>query len=187
MVSGAVTNRYAQGLYAAAEEKGLVDNVEEGLSHIAEVIASHAELKQFVVHPLIKAQAKLQVLEKVFGETVDPFVIQFLRVLLRRNRSEYLTAVAARFHQMAEASRGRVDIVIESAMALSDTDRHRLETQLRSTLQKEVSTELKVNPSLLGGYRIQVGNRVLDATLRGRTMQFSEKLLAAGASKEGIR
>lgn len=187
MLSGAVTRRYAEGLLAVAEAAGDVDAVAAGLETIAKALADHADLKGFIEHPLIAPGAKLDVLRRVFGETVHETVYRFVRVLLDRDRSAYITAVAEQFRAFAEAARGRVHVHIEAARPLSDAERTRLEQGLSQATGKQVSSDVEVNADLLAGYRVRLGNRVLDASLRGAINQFSDQLLAAGASEEGTR
>lgn len=187
MLSGVVTNRYTEGLYAVAQAKGNVKAVSEGLNAIANALRENPQLKALVEHPLIDGSQKLDVIEKVFGQNVDATVYQFLRVLFSKDRSAYVEAVAARFVDLAEAESGRVAVKIESAQPMTDEVRTRLEARLATTLQKQVDAEVEVNSDLLAGYRIRIGNRVLDATIRGAMNQFSQQLLAAGASEEGTR
>lgn len=187
MISGVVTNRYTQGLFAVATAAGSVERVASGLDTVASTINAHADLKVLMEHPLIDSDAKLDVLKRIFGETVDETVYQFIEVLFLRGRSTYVGAVATKFHELAEAAEGRVSVRIESANPLSDVERIRLEQSLARATGKKVSSTTGVNAELLAGYQIRIGNRVLDATLQGAINQFSEQLLAAGASEEGTR
>jgi F-type H+-transporting ATPase subunit delta len=185
MLSGAITNRYTQGLYEAAVANGSVETVERGLLAVASALQSNAELKALIEHPLVDIEAKVGVLQKVFGDTLTETVYNFFRVLFSRDRSAYVAAVAASFHEKVEATRGRVMVSVESAMPMSDEVRTRLEQDLAGALGKQVEATVSVDGRLLAGYRIRIGNRVLDATIRAAIDQFSEQLLAAGASKEG--
>jgi len=187
MLSGTVTNRYTQGLFAVAAAAGSVERVASGLDTVASTLHAHPELRALIEHPLIAGGAKIEVLERIFGQTVDETVYQFIRVLFARDRSAYVQTVATKFHELAEAAEGRVSVRIETAQPITDVERIRLEQSLATATGKQVTSELQVNSELLAGYRLRIGNRVLDATLRGAIDQFSERLLAAGASEEGTR
>jgi F-type H+-transporting ATPase subunit delta len=188
MVSGAVTNRYTQGLYQMALAHGLVDVVDDSLSMISTTVKAHADFKSLLEHPLVLPDAKVSAIQGVFGESVDPVVYRFLRLLFHRNRSTYLVSVAHRFHQLSQESKGRVTVEIESAQTMTDDSLAALCSELSAKLKKIVHAEVKVNPALIAGYRVKVGNRVMDATISGALTQFRNRLSSTtSASKEGTR
>jgi F-type H+-transporting ATPase subunit delta len=185
MLSGAVTNRYTLGFYNYAKEQGIVEKVDESLKLLTSVLALHPELKSLLEHPLISVDAKATVLKNVLGDQLGPVVGRFLHMLFERGRSAYITSIAGRFHELTEAEKGTLTVQIESAGPLSETDTKQIESKLSLVFDKKVGAIVRVNPELIAGYRVRVGNRVLDATIRGALAQFSEKLLAGKAIKEG--
>lgn len=167
---------------------GVVDVVNDSLALLADATTANVELKTILEHPLVKPDAKVSMVQSVFGSAIDPVVYRFLNILFERNRSAYVVAVAARFRQLAEESKGRVSVLIESAQALTDAGMQELKNKLATQLQKEINAEVKVNPALIAGYRVKVGNRVMDATILGALTQFRNRLsTTASASKEGTR
>lgn len=184
MLSGAVTNRYTQGLFRFARDHGVIDAVDVSLKRLAEVLQAHADLRSFMTHPLIDAEKKASVITGVLGDELDPLVVRFLRVLLARGRGAYITAIYERFHQLAQDEKGELTVSVDSAMSLSDEQLAAIEKQLGTSLNKKVSASLQVDRSLIAGCRIRVGDRVIDATVRNALAQFSQKLVT-GAAKEG--
>ncbi len=185
MLSGAVTNRYTLGFYDYALEHGAVDKIDESLKLLASVISEHAELKNLLEHPLIDTEAKVSIIKNIFGDQTDPVVGRFLHVLFERGRSAYIVSIARRFHELTESAKGTLTVEIESAGPLSETETKQIENKLSLVFDKQVGALVRENPELIAGYRVRVGNRVLDATIRGALAQFSEKLLAGKAIKEG--
>ncbi|WP_067930204.1 ATP synthase F1 subunit delta [Alicyclobacillus kakegawensis] len=201
MLSGVVTNRYTHGLLAVAKAKGAEERVDQGLTLVSTLINADARLRAMLEHPLIGPEDKLKVvsdllseaakssllgrLKSLFSEPVHPLVLQFLGVLFRRNRSEYISAVAERFHELVEAERGRVQVNVESALPLSEQEQAELTNKLSAALGREVRARVEVNADLIAGYRIRLGHRVIDATVKGALAQFDERLLAGAAGKEG--
>jgi F-type H+-transporting ATPase subunit delta len=201
MLSGVVTNRYTRGLFAVAKARGAAERVDRGLTLVAQLLRADARLKAIIEHPLIEPNDKLQALtgilndamnstlvgrlKNLFTDPVDPLVLKFLEVLFSRGRSEYVGAIADRFHEMVEADKGRVQVDVETAMKLTDEDKQALERKLSEALGREVHARIQVNPDLIAGYRIRLGNRVIDATVKGALAQFDERLLAGAAGKEG--
>lgn len=184
-MSGAVARRYTQGLFDYATEHGLMDAVDAGLKVLSDALDSTPEFKSLIAHPLVSAEEKIGVVTNVFGSVVDPVVIRFVRLLLERGRGEYLQDVYESFHAQAEAAKGLVSVRIETAFALTDEQVDQLQKQLGTALNKQARAVVEVNPELIAGFRVHVGNRVMDATVQGALEQFGSKLLDHGAIKEG--
>ncbi|QQE78778.1 ATP synthase F1 subunit delta [Alicyclobacillus sp. SO9] len=183
MISGVVTNRYAQGLFLVSEEHGVTNAVDEGLQLLAGTFAEYPEFKSIIEHPVISTEDKLKSIDKVFGDNLDGLVKRFLHVLFGRGRSAYVTAVAERFHQLTDEAQGKRTVVVETAKPLADGEAAKLDAELSKAWGKEIHAEVEVNSELLGGYRIRVGNRVLDATVQGALTQFTEQLLAGAVKR----
>ncbi|MCL6633001.1 MAG: ATP synthase F1 subunit delta [Alicyclobacillus herbarius] len=201
MLSGVVTNRYTRGLFEVAKRNNALERVDQGLTLVSALLKANDGLKTMVEHPLISAEDKLKVisnilndmanssllgrLKNLFKDPVHPLVLQFLGVLFSRNRSEYITAVAEEFHELVEAEKGRVRVDVETALPLSEQEQKELSQKLGAALGREVNAHMEVNPDLIAGYRFRLGNRVIDATVKGALAQFDERLLAGAAGKEG--
>lgn len=183
MLSGVVTNRYAQGLFLVTQSHGVTSAVNQGLQLLATTFAEHPEYKSIIDNPVINAKQKYEAVDNVFGENLDPLVKRFLRVLFERSRGEYVSAIAGRFGQLADEAEGKLTVTVQTARALGEEEAKQLDAQLSEALHKEIHAQLEVNPELLAGYQVRVGNRVLDATLRGALNQFSDKLLASSAER----
>jgi F-type H+-transporting ATPase subunit delta len=176
MLSGTVTNRYTEGLFRAAQAYGRVQAVDDSLRLVAETLDSHPELKSILEHPVISPQQKADVVQAVFGDRLEPLASRFLRLLFERGRAAYIAAVAQRFQELAEAAEGKARVRVESAMPIPEPQLRALEEALSKTLGKKVRADIAIVPDLIAGLRIQVGHRVLEATLKGALEQFASRL-----------
>ncbi|MBX5436401.1 MAG: ATP synthase F1 subunit delta [Alicyclobacillaceae bacterium] len=182
MLSGAVTNRYTRGLFEYASAHGIVDAVDEGLAALARALADNPGLQEFLEHPLISPEQKVELLQQAFGGNLDPALRNFLHLLFARKRGGYIAAVYERFHQLAQDAKGYVEVQVESAQPMPEDDVARVEQELSRALRKQVKATVQVVPDLIAGCRIRMGDRVMDATVRGALDQFRARLLAKGAS-----
>lgn len=180
MLSGVVTNRYTAGLYEFASSHGAAAVVDESLQLLANTLSEHPDFEALMNHPLITGENKLKAVKAVFGDALDPLVIRFLHVLFNRKRGAYIRAIAQRFHALTEIARGEVVVEVETAAELKDADAAALAEKIGQAVGKKVSAKVTVNTDLIGGYRLRVGNRVLDATVQGALKQFAEQLTATG-------
>lgn len=187
MISGAVTNRYTEGLYGAAKDGGVVDAVDISLQEVSKALDANPDFRLILENPVIPEAAKSKMVGEVFGGRVDDLCVRFLDVLIEKKRTVYIGAIAEAFHRRAEQDRGNVIVHVETAKELSDAEAKAIHEKLAAALNKEPQTVVEVNPELIAGYRFRIGNRILDATVRGALQQFAQKLTASGAVEEGIR
>lgn len=177
MLSGAVTNRYTLALYRVAEKHGVSEKVDQSLQLVAEVLRKDTRFKSFLENPVIDIRDKMAILRQSFADALEPYVYRFIQLLLHRKRVIYFLDMTHRFHQYCETAAGYVTVIVETAQALTEEQDAELKQKLNALVGKSVHLKVHVNPSLLGGYRAQVGNRILDATLVRAVAQFGEKLL----------
>jgi F-type H+-transporting ATPase subunit delta len=184
-MSGVLARRYTQGLFDYANEHGLVDAVDAGLQVVAQAMQQTPEFLALIEHPVVSSADKARMITEVFGAAVDPIVIRFIKIVLERGRGAYLIEISSAFHTQAEAVKGLISVRVQTAFAFSDSQVEQLQQQLSTALNKQARAVVEVKPELIAGYRIQVGNRVMDATVRGALEQFENKLQNHGAIEEG--
>jgi F-type H+-transporting ATPase subunit delta len=176
-----VARRYTAGLFDYAKDHGVVDVVDQGLKLVSDTLNEHPEFQSLIENPLISAERKIEMIKEVFGQALDPVVIRFLSLLIRRGRADQLKAVYASFHALAEQAKGVVGVTVESAFAMTDEQVADFEQRLSKVLNKQARVSVVVNPELIAGYRVHVGHRVLDATVKGAVQQFKNRLLRQSA------
>ena len=180
-MSGVVARRYTAGLFDYAQDHGIVDVVDQGLKLISDTLTQHPEFKLLLEHPLIRAEQKTAMVQEVFGQALDPVVTRFVNLLIHRGRADQLQAVYAAFHALAEEAKGVIGVRVQSAFPMNKQQVAELEQQLGTALNKKVHAVVEVRPELIAGYRVQIGNKVLDATVKSALRQFRGKLLRHGA------
>jgi F-type H+-transporting ATPase subunit delta len=176
MLAGAVAKRYANALYAAAKEKGALRRVEEDLALAAGVLGEDREIASFLAHPGIPVETKKQYVETALSDHVSPLVLNFLKVLFDKRRESFLGVIQKEFSRMCDREEGRIKARVQTAVALDPEERERLRATLASSLGKEVTVQASVNPGLIGGAWIQIGDRVFDGSVRGNLDRFRKRL-----------
>ncbi len=153
----------------------------EELQTLMATLKDHDELRRIVEHPLIRADAKLKLLRGVFNAALSEPVYSLLHLLFRRKRADYVLAIAERYQALAQEQRGEISVEIETTHPLEESELNAWRERLGAATGKKAIPVVKVNPQLIAGYRVKLGDRVLDATLSGALRQFDLKLKAAGA------
>jgi F-type H+-transporting ATPase subunit delta len=169
---------YAEALFAAAERQSAVDATGDELSHFAsDVLDPTPEIESFLASPVIGKKAKSAVLENALPGRVSDLVRGLLTVLARNGRLGLLRGVVAAYRQLLDARSGRVPVKITSAVELSETQKAALTVTLTDILKREPVLKVRVDPDLLGGMIVQVGDRVVDTSIRTRLQSLRTRLL----------
>jgi F-type H+-transporting ATPase subunit delta len=174
-----VTRSYSEALINAAEkEEGLVDVVLEELDEISfSMLPAHPAFAALLTSPLVSPADKDRILVDVFSERALPIVVRFLRVLNRHGRLGSLGAIARAARALWDKRENRRSVLVRSAVPLDDAEQDALRERLGRMLSATPVIHLVVDPSLIGGLVIQVGDDVFDASIRNRLEQLRQRLI----------
>lgn len=172
-----VHRTYARALYSAAQEAGRVAPVSEGLADFVEAIREVPELRELLRNPQLDARAKAAAVDAVAGES-DPFVRNFLRLLVEKGRAGEVEETAREFERLASAEEGRLTVELTTAFELSDEEARGIVEQIEQASGKQVEATRSVDAGLIGGVVLQAGSLRLDASVRGRLERLRRDLAA---------
>jgi F-type H+-transporting ATPase subunit delta len=173
-----VTRSYAEAIVNAAAKDGSVDDVLDELDAIiGDVILKNRKFAALLETPLVSAAEKDRVLQKTFEGRALPIVVRFLRVLNRHGRLGSLRPIARAAREIWDRRENRRSVTVRSATALDDAQQAALRDRLARALGATPVVRLEVDPSLIGGLVVQVGDDVYDASLRNRLEQLRQRLI----------
>ncbi len=175
MQNETVARRYANAILALATERGVVDEVGHDLAAAGAAIAGDDDLRRFFVSPVVNREKKLAVFEKTLARFNE--VARFAVLLLIRKRREALLApIVAEYEKLALAGGGKERLEVASARSLPPAELDRIVSRLSRLYKKTFQVHQTIDPALLGGVRITLGDRRIDATIAGRLDEFSREL-----------
>jgi F-type H+-transporting ATPase subunit delta len=180
---------YAKALLAAAEAEGKVDVVVEQLqSLVADVIDKQPSLSGLFADPKRSVDDKVALIDRAFGNAAEPCLLKALKVIARRRRLPMLPSILSAVIKLRDEAKGRLPVVITSATPLEDHSINGLRDRLSSLLKADVSLTTNVDPSILGGLVVRVGDTVFDASLDGRleNLRKNAKSKAENAMREKL-
>ncbi|WAS04804.1 ATP synthase F1 subunit delta [Gloeomargaritales cyanobacterium VI4D9] len=172
-----LTEPYAEALLDLAKGQNQLDQVEQELAAIKQLLQTAPELAQVLQQPTISPERKKHVLRQVLTGQVQPVVLNFLLLLVDRGRIVLLERIITSFQDMARNLRGTRLARVRSAVPLTPEQAQRLTerlTQLSGARQMEL--EMTVDPSLLGGFTVQLGSQFLDTSLRSQLQRLALRL-----------
>ena len=166
--------RYAQAIFDLAVERDLVDEWAGDLSAISEAVQEE-ELRAFLQHAKVPLYNKLQVISQAFS-TADPIVQNLVSLLISRGLADQIGQVEGWYLRLLNQRRGREDVEVWSAVDLDDAEKDRVKDFLEGLLRKEVELHTEVDPEILGGLVMRVGDKLIDGSAKARLERMGRQL-----------
>jgi len=181
-----IANLYAEAVLSAALKLGGADAVdslgEELAEFVTNVLRANPAVAAFLSSPAVGKKAKETALASALPGHTSELVRGLFTVLARNSRLDLLTGIAAAYHRLLDTRAGRVRVKVASAVELSDSQRAAIVSTLAAVLKQQPVLEVRVDPELLGGMVVQVGDRVIDTSIRTRLQNLRTLLLDKGSS-----
>ena len=175
---GSVARRYARALFGIGVDGGNFEVLGQEIGDLAALWTASAELRQALENPVFRPDEKRRVLEQILPRVAPTTEVRRLALLLlERRRIMLLPAIARAYRDMADAHTGRVRARVSSAEPLAPAVVDRVRRALEERTGKKVIVETAVDPSLIGGVVAQVGDLVLDGSVRTQLADLRSKLL----------
>jgi len=171
-VSYTIARRYSAAFYASLGDEDHLQEARQALTGLGDLIKTSAELRAFVVNPLFTVKEKAGILRAVFEGRLPAAVDHFVQFINSKDRLAFLPAMVEAFEDLYLEEHGQVKAQVETAIGLSQKDRHFLTVQLKNICGKDVMTDFRLNPALLGGFRIWAQGRLFDASLQTQLADF---------------
>jgi F-type H+-transporting ATPase subunit delta len=181
MPQAGIAHRYAQALFGAALAEGTLDAVAADFAALTALDPADGRLRLFLESPQVLDEHKHALVDTVLGGRVTPLTIRFLHLLLHKKRAPYLRAAAAAFVELLERHRGVLHAKVTTAVPLGGPERERLKAALERRTGRPTVLETRVDPEILGGVIAQIGDQILDDSVRGHLAEIREAMLAARA------
>jgi len=174
-----VARVYAEALLNAADKQGQSDQVVEALeSLIRDLFQAEPQFEAFLTSSAVGRERKAQVIDKVFENKAGPVFVDFLKVLNQHERLNLLRPILSAAKELQDERAKRIRVQVRSAVPLADEQANRLRQQLRETLKLDPVLQMAVDPELLGGMVVRVGDWLYDASVRAKLDSIRTQLIA---------
>jgi len=179
-VSG-VSGRYATALFELARDENSIDAVKAELDRFAAMLEESADLKRLVRSPVFAAEAQLKALSAVLEKAeITGVSANFLKVLAANRRLFAVSEVIRAFNALVAKFKGEATADVTVAETLSDKNLEALKAALKSVTGKDVTLDVKVDPSIIGGLVLKLGSRMVDSSLRTKLNSIKNAMKEAG-------
>ncbi|PKM82208.1 MAG: F0F1 ATP synthase subunit delta [Firmicutes bacterium HGW-Firmicutes-14] len=187
MLENAVARRYAQAFFGIAQDRSMVDKLETELKTVVETIDGNEELRRVMDHQLVSPVEKKAIVNKIFSEEISEITVNFLDIVIDKYRATYIPAIYEEFVSYANENRNMADARVKTAAELTEADLEALKDKLNAVTGKNVRLQPEVDPSLIGGVMVRIGDKVIDGSLLGRLEKLKENLLHTEVKEIGVR
>ncbi len=171
-----VASRYAGALMTSALAEGNLVEVAESYAGVLDAVKGNNELRIFIDSPQVADQEKKELLEKVFGGKIENLLLHFFFLLIDKNRIENTRDIGEAFADLVEKHQGVVRAQVVTAVTLPDDLAASLKEKLSAFTGAQVILETKIDPAVIGGMCVTMGDKILDGTVRTNLDLLRNKL-----------
>lgn len=178
MIERRIVRRYAAALFAGASKAGLVDRIESDLGLVSYTLESSPDLLDALGSPLVSESKKCEILRAIFEGKLDAITLSYLDLLVRHRREQAMAQTEREYVAIANEARGVVTARVVSAVELTADERERLRLALGRVTGGTVQLSAELDPQLIGGLFVRIGDTIIDGSIRGRLAALREQMLS---------
>lgn len=167
---------YAEALYGAAKDSGHVNEVREELTQIDDAIRGNDEFREVFMNPGISVADKKEILKNVFEGKVLDETMNFLYILVDKHRMYGFHDMVRQYRTLMDKAEGIGEGIIYSAFPLTEEQHRKFEKETGRLFQKTIHLENRVDKKLLGGVRLFVDGKMIDASAQRKLEELANKI-----------
>jgi F-type H+-transporting ATPase subunit delta len=169
---------YARSLFEVAKERDSLDEIREQLGQFADALGDQRELAVFFFSPYFSSEEKKDGLNRML-DGADPNFMNFLEALIERHRMPVIFRIRARYDAQWEDENQLLPVEVTSAIDLDESTVRSIGDRIGEQTGRKVELSSRVDPEILGGIVLRVGNFILDASIRNRLNQLRKQVAQA--------
>jgi len=173
-----VARVYGEALFGAAKDRGKLDEIRDQLGEFTDALEENRELRLFFFSPYFSSAEKQEGLNRAI-EGAEPEFLNFLALLLEKHRAPVLFRIRKQYDALWAKENKRLAVTVTSAVELDPQIAERIGSEIEEQTGNTVELQTNVDPDILGGLIVQVGNMVLDTSIRNRLEKLRKSVAQA--------
>jgi F-type H+-transporting ATPase subunit delta len=169
--------RYAEAAFQIASRDETVDQWQERLDQLATLMADE-HIAQIAGNPAVALEDRERVLQEALEWRAGDPALSLMRLLLHRGRLGLAEAIAREYRRLVQRARGIVPAVVTAATELSDAEQTAIRERLEAMTAQTIDMTVQLDPDLIGGVVVRIGDHMIDASVRGRLERLRDQLVA---------
>lgn len=182
----ALAEVYARSLFELAEAKGgqaAIESAQGELEEILELARADQRFSEFLASRVLPVGQRSASLEKIFAGQVSDLVLRFLQIMNEKGRLSHLPSVVAAYDTMVQHKFGRVEVDVYTAAPISPDELRSIRDQLQKALGREPIIRPYTDNGMLGGVKLQIGDRLIDGSLATQLRKLRDRLATEGSAE----
>jgi F-type H+-transporting ATPase subunit delta len=177
MDNGKISVRYARALFQLAQEQGCEDAVYDGLTRfVHNYVLAIAQFNEVLADPVVAREEKVKLVEMAVGEPMHDCLKQFIAFVADQKREDKMFLIALKFMEMYRTKHNILNTKVTTATALSEASYDKIKAFVKQTFDANAEIEVKIDPSLIGGFILDLENTRMDASITGQLNALKNKL-----------
>ena len=178
-----IARNYAETLLTLAQKAEDPRGWGKMISDVSAAMGSDITLRHFLESPKVSADQKKEILGKAFADRAPRLFVRFLQALVTNRRQMLIPRIATEYFSLLDAAENRVHADVTLAHQPTDEETARIAASLRKALGKDVVPHVRVDPNIIGGIVVKMGDTVMDGSVRRRLGILRKAMLAGGTPK----
>jgi F-type H+-transporting ATPase subunit delta len=174
----AIAVRYSKALFALAEEKGILEEVQKDVALLKSVYDTEPEFVRFLDFPVIAGTKKHEIFNLLFAEKLNKLTLEFLKLVVKNRREPYLNLIALEFLSQYKIKKGIKTITFTSVSGITDLVRKNIRDILKNKYGSEIEILEQTNESLIGGFVLRVDDEQYDASVASQLEKIKRSFKA---------
>lgn len=170
-----VASRYAKSLIDLAQEQNSLEKIKSDIEGFVKVVRENSQLNAVLRNPIISPDKKFAILKQIFGADIDPMILSYFKIVVDKGRSEVLYATGKEFLNEYNRRKEIYKATITSAVPLSAENVKQIEQVVKEATKGEVVLQQKVDPELIGGFILKVGDKQFDTSISGTLSKLKKE------------
>ena len=172
-----IAERYAVAIFELAEQNNLLDKIGQDLSLINNTIQSSKELDAFLVHPTIPVEEKKEVIEKIFKNLIAQYTLNFVKLLLDRNRLFILPSIIGHYIKILNKKRNITVAEVITAIYIDEETITRVREKLEILFHSKIELKTSVDSEIIAGMIIKISDKVIDGSIKTKFENMKKQLI----------
>lgn len=173
----AIAVRYAKALFALANEKNLLQEIQEDIKYLYSVCQSEAQFIRLLEYPVIPASKKTEIFNRIFSDKIRKETLLFLELIAQKRREPYLPSMAHYFLHLYKEKSGIKTVTFTSVSPISDNARKNIAEVLKKYYKADIELIEQTNENLIGGYILRVDDEQYDASVLNQLQKIKREFI----------
>ena len=175
MAGTKVATRYAKSFLGLASEKGKLDEALNDMELIKRTTLENRELLMLLKSPVVKTDKKVSILQQIYGKKISEISMLFINLITKNRRERFLLEISDAFVAQYKELKGITSAVVTSATELSEEAKKRIQTIVQQEIGGTVELQAEVNPDLIGGFVLRIGDKQLDTSVQNKVNKLKRE------------